>query len=201
MPVRHLDHAIIVVDKPAGLASQPGEGGPSLDAIVQGRYPDAALVHRLDQPASGLVLLPRGPHARAITEALRAHQVERCYAAVLVGDAGPVGTTLRWTWPVDSKRAATRVTIVGRGSGLSAALIELETGRTHQIRQHAARAGLPLAGARRYGAEAAGWCNRLALHAISLRFTHPATGADTTVRSPLPDALTALWAAAGGPAA
>lgn len=195
--VRYVDETVVVVDKPAGLPSQPGGDGPALDEIVRAAYPDAALVHRLDQPASGLVLFPRGRHARGITDALRRHQIERRYAAVLVGAAAD--DALRWTWPVDGQQAATRVQVVGRGSGLVAAVVTLETGRTHQIRQHAARAGLPLAGDRRYGAEAGRWCARLALHAFGLRLRHPVTRAELEVRAPLPEGLVGLWGVAGGP--
>lgn len=197
-PVRVVfaDPALVIVDKPSGLPSQPAGIGPSLDAIVRAAFPDAALVHRLDQPASGLVVFPRGRHAGAVTDALRAHTVRRAYQAVLVGAVD--ADDLRWTWPVDGRPAATRVRVVGRRQGLVAASVELETGRTHQIRQHAARAGAPIAGDRRYGAEAGAWCERLALHAASLTLRHPITGELLTFGAPLPPPLDALWAEAGG---
>ena len=88
-----------------------------------------------------------------------------------------------------------------RGLGAAfAARFTLQTGRTHQIRQHAAMAGVPIVGDRRYGGDAGTWLERLALHAGRLRLTHPATGDVMTWTAPLPPPLDSAWAAAGGPA-
>ena len=80
---------------------------------------------------------------------------------------------------------------------MTAAHIELETGRTHQIRKHAARHRMPVVGDRRYGDQWGNAWPRLALHADQLHFTHPKTGVRHCIQSPIPDDLASLWALAG----
>lgn len=196
------DKWLLVIDKPSGMASQPEEDGSGQDLFTRlsrrERY--VGLHHRLDQPASGLMVVALDP---AINQALAGlffnHQVERTYLAVLAGDALAVGAHTTWDKPLDGIPAVTDVDVLGAASGLIAARFTLQTGRTHQIRQHAAMAGVPILGDRRYGGDAGTWLERLALHAARLRFTHPMTGKLVTWTSPLPPPLDEAWQAAGGP--
>jgi 23S rRNA-/tRNA-specific pseudouridylate synthase len=183
----------VVVDKPFGLPSQSGRDGERsvLDEVVA-QIPDAQSafpVHRLDQAASGALLVALDADAaRAWSEHLQRGRLSREYVAVLMGSAGDG----LWDWPVDGRPARTHVQVVARRSGLTAVSLRIETGRTHQIRRHAAMAGCPIAGDRRYGVEAGRRWPRLALHAARLVLPD-----GTTVDAPLPADLTVLWQDAG----
>lgn len=194
----HEDAALLVVDKPHGLPTQgTRDGEVGLYEQLRASRGELYLHHRLDQPASGLVLLVKDAAANAaIGAAFQRHTITRGYRAVLVGSA----TSGRWTWPVEGRSAATRVTVVGQGAGLSAVELTLETGRKHQIRVHAALAGVPVAGDRRYGGDAGRGWPRLALHASTLSLTHPVTGKLLALNAELPADLAPLWSRAGGEA-
>jgi 23S rRNA-/tRNA-specific pseudouridylate synthase len=194
--VAYEDEWLLVVDKPSGVPTQRTETGePGLyEALLKG-FPGLALHHRLDRGASGLVIF--GKHTKAnkgLTDGFRDHTIERTYFAVLDGEVKDV----RWEKPLDGKPARTDVTAVGRGEGATAAEIRLHTGRTHQIRRHAALVGRPVLGDRRYGGEAGDRWPRLALHAGRLALKHPVTGKRLEVASPVPSDLRSLWLASGG---
>lgn len=196
------DDELVVVDKPAGVPTQPDADrrGGDLLAWVVARWPDATLVHRLDQPASGLVVFARSDAARReLADALQTHRLDRRYRAVLAGGADAWGEAANWSWRVDGRPARTDVRRVGAAGGLLAVEASLHTGRTHQIRQHAATAGTPILGDRRYGGDAGRWHPRLALHAWRLTVEHPQQGT-LTLEAALPEELAALWTRAGGPA-
>ncbi len=101
------DRWLLVLDKPAGLASQAGrDGGPSLYDAVRAREPYAALHHRLDTPASGLILLALDREANpALAEGFRERTISRVYLAAALGDPGEQG---RWAEALDGRPAATR---------------------------------------------------------------------------------------------
>jgi 23S rRNA-/tRNA-specific pseudouridylate synthase len=190
------DRWLLVVDKPVGLATQPTRSGEAnLFDQMRAREDYVALHHRLDRPASGLVLLAVHPDVNApLTQAFREHAVEREYRAVLYGevDGG------QWDQPLEGRPARTQVVRLGQKAGMTAAQLQLHTGRHHQIRQHAAMAGTPVVGDRRYGGEAGRAWPRLALHACRLSLVHPITGVPLRVDSPLPTDLEVLWRLAGG---
>lgn len=198
MLVRYEDDAFVVIDKPFGLPSQaPRGGGRNLYDDVKERWPHAALLHRLDTVASGLILFGIDPRVNGtLTEAFRAHAVRRGYRAVLAG-TGLAPTT--WDARVDGKAARTNVVPLGTGQGCTAVELWPQTGRKHQLRVHAALAGLPMCGDRRHGGDAGRRWPRLALHATELALAHPRTGLPVTVTSSVPDDLAALWRVAGGP--
>lgn len=190
------DRWIVAVSKPSGMPTQARADGEGEDlfAWVKAREPLAALHHRLDQPASGLVLFAAHPDANAgLAEGFRAHTIARRYQVVLYGEVR-AGS---WTWEVDGKRARSEVQPLAEDNGFTAAWVALETGRKHQIRVHAAMNGTPVVGDRRYGGEAGRMWDRLALHAAELHLAHPVTGGSLTLKAPLPDDLQALWQAAG----
>lgn len=188
------DATLLVVDKPHGMATQGTRAGElGVYELLRRTRGELFLHHRLDQPASGLVLFVKDPAANAVIgEAFQRRGIARGYRAVLVGSA----TDGRWVWPVEGRTAATQVTVVGRAAGLSAVELRLETGRKHQIRVHAALAGTPVAGDRRYGGDAGRGWPRLALHAATLELTHPATGRSLAFEAELPADLAPLWARA-----
>ena len=198
----HADEHVIVADKPAGLVTAPtpeSDRGDLLDLLARS-YGEVYLVHRIDLPTSGLLVFARTREAnRRLGEAFVAHDVDREYRAVAVG-ALAAQTIDR---PIDGRRAVTRVEpleALGGGALGSATLarVQLETGRTHQIRIHLAGAGHPIAGDTQHGGERARTfvprAPRLALHAAVLGFTHPATGERVRFESALPADL-AAWVA------
>lgn len=196
------DRWLLVVDKPSGMASQPDEDGSGRDmfTLMSRRERYVGLHHRLDQPASGLIVVALDPTVNASLAGLFFnHQVERTYLAILAGDALVAGQKLVWDKPLEGVPAVTDVEVLGTGGGMIAARFTLQTGRNHQIRQHAAMAGVPIVGDRRYGGDAGTWLERLALHAARLRLTHPVTGKVMTWTAPLPPPLDRAWTAAGGP--
>ena len=158
---------------------------------------EARLPHRLDAAASGLMLVvlhpaANGPLARAFQE----RTLKRTYLAVLDGDlTGPA----TWDRPVDRKKARSHVEPLGHGTGCTAVRLTLDTGRKHQLRVHAALAGHPILGDRRYGDEAAGRWPRLALHAWRLALAHPVTGEALSLEAPVPPDLAELFARSGVP--
>lgn len=192
------DEHLLVVSKPSGLASQAGrDGEPGLIEHLQAAgWTSAHLHHRLDQPASGVLAIALSPAAdRSLAQQLRDRSASRTYLAVL---AAPVDEVV-WDRPLDGKSARTRVRPAAPARGYQSVIVTLETGRTHQIRRHAAMAGAPIVGDQRYGAEAGRGWPRLALHAARLGISHPTQGGAMRFAAPLPEDLDALWRLAGGP--
>jgi 23S rRNA pseudouridine1911/1915/1917 synthase len=190
---RYRDDAIAVVEKPAGLPTQATrEGGRRhLFAMLQTRFRYVGLHHRLDTPASGLVLVTLDSAANAaVHAAFEKHEIQRVYAVAVIGDPGPTG---EWTAPIDGDEARTRFRRQATDGRRSILEVELDTGRMHQIRRHAAMAGVPVLGDLRYGGAAKKLWPRLALHARRLAFVHPISGAPVAVESPIPDDLRELW--------
>lgn len=190
---RHQDASVLVVDKPYGLPTQATKEGSRthLYGILCAQHRYVGLHHRLDTPASGLVLFTLDRRAnKAIANAFQTHAIERTYQLIVVGDPGVSGT---WTVPIAGKPATTHFKRLAMGGGMALIEASLETGRTHQIRVHAAAAGHPIVGDRRHGGAAGKLWNRLALHACSLKLTHPISGTPLTVSSPTPPDLEDLW--------
>ncbi len=193
--VVHADDHVIVVDKPAGLVTAPtpeSDRGDLLDQLSR-TYGEVYLVHRLDLPTSGLLVFARTREANKILgDAFKVHDVDREYRAVAVG-AVAAQTIER---DIDKRRAVTHVEPVETLANATLLRVRLETGRTHQIRVHLAGIGHPVCGDRTHGGELERAFlprpPRLALHAMVLGFTHPATGERVRWESALPDEL-ARW--------
>ncbi len=192
MNILFRDRWLLVVDKPAGAPTQStatGEQGIFEALQADERY--VGLHHRLDRPASGLVLFTVDRRAnKGISAAMQAHTIRRTYAVVLAGrcESGV------WEQPVARKPARSLVRVVDVSGGMSRVEIDLDTGRKHQIRVQAALNRVPVVGDRRYGDQGRLW-PRLALHACRLALEHPITGEPLVVESPVPADLIELWGA------
>jgi 23S rRNA pseudouridine1911/1915/1917 synthase len=200
--VVHEDDDVVVVDKPAGLVTAPtpeSDRGNLADLLARrggGAPAPIHVVHRIDRPTSGLLVLAKTDLAnRALSAAFAAHTVEREYRAVAVG-AIPEPLTI--DRPIAGKRAVTHVAPLRALAGATLLACRLETGRSHQIRIHLAGLGHPLCGDGQHGTEASRGFEprapRLALHAAVLGFIHPRTGAALRFEAALPPDL-ADWLA------
>lgn len=226
LDVRYADPHVVVIDKAAGQVVHPGSG-VDRGTVVQGllaRYPEMAgvgqldrpgIVHRLDKGTSGLLMAARSSVAYGrLVEQLRSRKVAREYLGLVHGlpDAqeglvdAPIGRSLRHptrqTVRADGKEARTFYAVEERFQEAGVALVRfrLETGRTHQIRVHAAAIGLPLVGDDRYGTihtahPLPAGAKRLFLHARHLGFAHPVSDEWLDFTSDLPPELDALLAA------
>ena len=185
----HIDDALLVVVKPAGLLSVPGLGAglhDNLSTRVQALHADARVVHRLDQATSGLMLFARGAAVqRALSMAFEARQVQKHYVAVVMGcvdgDAGSIDTPLIADWPnrprqkVDlqhGKPALTHWRVLDRNELSTRLELQPISGRTHQLRVHLQSIGHPILGDTLYASDPQGNA-RLMLHATRLALVHP----------------------------
>jgi tRNA pseudouridine32 synthase/23S rRNA pseudouridine746 synthase len=195
-----------VVDKPAGLLAVPGRAAHKYDSQsvrVQAAYPQALVVHRLDQPTSGLMMFALDPATQsALGRMFQQREVQKEYIAVVAGrpdpSQGEVDLPLIADWPnrprqrIDQrigKPALTRYRVLEHDADSFTSRVRLipVTGRTHQLRLHMAALEHPILGDELY-ADAANHARsaRLLLHAHSLRFMHPASGVEIQLNSPVP---------------
>lgn len=211
----HRDGLVLIIDKPAGLPVHAGpKGGQNLEALFSGlRFGmprDPALAHRLDKDTSGCLVL--GRHRKALArlgKLFSSGRVGKTYWAVArgapAGDAGRIEAPLAkrnpdrgWWMAVDPAGlpSVTEWRVLERGAGLS--LIEFTplTGRTHQIRAHAAHIGLPLLGDAIYGAEPAGGA-RLHLHARAVSVPMREGKPPVEAVAPPPEHMAATFTAMG----
>jgi 23S rRNA pseudouridine1911/1915/1917 synthase len=209
LTVLYRDEHLLVVDKPAGLLVHPVPGyrGPTL---VQGLLEEVGgegirpgIVHRLDRDTSGLLVVARDDRTLArLQSALRRRKIHRSYLALVRGRPpsrrgtieAPIGRDRRDPTRVSldsdvSRPAVTHFAIAEALSGRTLLDVELETGRTHQIRVHLAAVGHPVVGDHVYGHGPELGLDRQFLHAARLRFTHPWSEQEVDVRSPLPPDL------------
>jgi 23S rRNA pseudouridine1911/1915/1917 synthase len=207
------DNHLLVVDKPAGLATMgtPGDCATLLTVAKQDikqRYHKPGnvylgVVSRLDAPVTGVVLLARTSKAAArLTAQFRSHAVEKRYWALVEGAIEPAaGSLIDWLAPDERHR---RMHVVGptmpgakearlsyrrlsQIAGGSLLEVTLETGRKHQIRLQLAEHGHPIIGDRKYGSRQR-FPSGIALHARWLAVTHPTTGDRIEFEAPLPEA-------------
>jgi len=234
LAIVHEDADLVVVNKPAGLVVHPGAGNPS-GTLLNGllnylpaleRLPRAGIIHRLDKDTSGLLLVAKTlPAHTALVRMLAERQVSRRYLAICRGvltgggtiDA-PIGRSAadrtRMAVRDKGRPAVTPYTVLERFRAHTRVNVELETGRTHQIRVHFAWRRYPLVGDPVYGGrlalpagagealvEALRGFRRQALHATALGFRHPSTRDDVAVEVPPPADFAALLDALRGDAA
>ncbi|MBM4441914.1 MAG: RluA family pseudouridine synthase [Candidatus Rokubacteria bacterium] len=190
------DDALIFVNKPAGVVVQRRDHAPDepyLEADVARHTSPAYLLQRLDRGTSGVMFFSkRGDVNARLTRQFQRKGIRKRYLALCEGalaeprtiDA-PIARTGAITFGVreGGKRAVTHVRPVRATPAGSWLELELETGRTHQIRVHLAAIGHPLAGDWLYGARNAA---RPMLHAAELTMTHPLTNEPLSVAAPVP---------------
>ena len=201
------DDDIIVVDKPSGAYVHPSPGHEEGAVCMElaDRFPEMALVgsaerpgvvHRLDADTSGVMVFARTQRAYThLREAFEKHgQVKKTYLAIVHGapktNSGEIETSIgRKPWDPrrmavnvpGGKRAITSWTVLERSGTISLVEFKIATGRTHQIRVHAAHLGCPIAGDSLYGdarkdARMAVRPRRTLLHAVEIAFPHPVSG-------------------------
>ena len=205
--VVHLDGWCAVIDKPGGLLSVPGRGPDKQDSVVSrlrsllpGCLAQPA-VHRLDMATSGLMVLAlTAPVHRHLSAQFARRQVAKEYVALLDGRVDGAGGAIRLAFRLDpddrprqvydpegGKEGVTRWQRIGERHGRTLVRFEPRTGRTHQLRLHAAHPlglGCPIVGDSLYGHGCPG--DRLLLHSAALQFMHPATGERLAFASPPP---------------
>ena len=207
--ILHEDPELLVLNKPSGLAVHGGSG-ISLGAIellraIRGPHSRLELVHRLDRDTSGCLLIAKRASAlRALHAQFRDGSVDKRYLTLLVGRWSGGARTVDASLATDERRggerhvrvdaagkeAVTHFVPLERFSESVLADVQLMTGRTHQIRVHAASIGHPVAGDERYGVAqdpivAQQGLRRLFLHARALSFRSPASDAPVRVEAPL----------------
>ena len=183
------DPALLVLEKPSGLLSQPGlapELKASLITAVQSEWPEARLVHRLDRDTSGLIVVARSALVhRALSQAFAERRVEKRYVAdvsgVPDGEEGWIDHPIAKRqhrpplYGVDpaGKPCRTHWRLSAQHSSCSRLALQPLTGRSHQLRVHLQALGHPILGDPLYGERSAA---RLHLHACGLEFSHPSDG-------------------------
>ena len=241
LAILYEDESVLVVNKPAGMVVHPGAGvasGTLVHALLHhdprigpvGGAGRPGIVHRLDRDTSGLLIVARTPRAyRALVEAIKNREVKRRYLALVWGAPRGTGGTADGAigrdphhrqrmavLPHGGKPARTRWRVVERFGVCAALEVDLDTGRTHQIRVHLAHLGHPVVGDRVYGGRVRmrlrltaterslatallDMLPRQALHASELEFAHPISGAMLRFEAPLPEDLAGALAWLRGP--
>lgn len=222
--LRYADEHLLVVEKPANVPTQPGKGHLTdtlLNALFArfgnqlqnlGKSRDFGLLHRLDKPTSGLLIVALKAGAYdTLRAAFEGREIRKYYWAVCAGKpktpSGVIRMSIAESGGSDGREHAksrmklAHISRAGKpaltayrvlDTSDSSCLIEARpvTGRLHQIRVHLAAIGCPLLGDELYGPRRVHTaCNRVALHAHRIAFRHPITGADVDVRTDWPNDL------------
>ncbi len=213
------DPELLVINKPPGLVVHPGSGNPDgtlVNALLHldpslAPLPRAGLIHRLDKDTSGCLLVARttASHLRLVA-AMKRREIKRRYRALVWGEiiaGGRIDAALgrhtvdrrRQIVRADGREAITHYRVAQRLKGATLLDVELETGRTHQIRVHLTHIRHPIIGDPVYGRHGApaglsetqrlAWQRfpRQALHAWQLELAHPHSGEPITAVAPIPD--------------
>ena len=217
LDILYEDEDMLVLNKASGMVVHPGPGH-SDDTLVNAllaRYPELqgvgedgrpGIVHRLDKDTSGLIIIARNNRTlTALMEQMQEHRIVKRYLALVEGDVAhdqgsidaPIGRDTRNRQQMtittrDSREARTHFRVLQRFSRHTLLLLQLETGRTHQIRVHLKAIGHPVVGDSVYGSgnvPKGFTLNRQFLHAYQLQFDHPITGKQIEIEAPLPKDL------------
>jgi len=204
--------ALLIINKPSGVAVHGGSGlSFGVIELLRTLYPNAPLlelVHRLDRDTSGCLMIARKRSMlRYLHDLLRnEHDIEKTYVALVAGrwperkrevSAALRKNTLRSGERVvrvddEGRESRTEFRVLEKFAGATLVQATPKTGRTHQIRVHAAHAGHPIIGDEKYGVDTVNaefrqlGVRRLFLHAASLRFADPTTGHEIKVEAPMP---------------
>jgi len=231
LDVVYEDDDLLVVNKAPGVVVHPAPGhaaGTLVDALLAhvpgldaGDDPTRpGIVHRLDKDTSGLLVVAKTGRAHAaLSEQMREHRMVKRYLALVEGHMpvpegaieAPIGRDERQRQRMGlvsvgrgGREARTRFRVLREARGRSLLDLQLETGRTHQIRVHLAAVHHPVVGDETYGQPRPPKPPRMVLHAARLEFTHPITGEWVAFEAPLPPDLAAFlerWQPGYAPAA
>ena len=223
--VLYEDKHLLVVDKPAGIATHPSPTSRELTLVnallmhtselsLESGSIRPGIVHRLDKGTSGLLIVAKSdPIHRQLQLAIQHKEVQRKYLAWCRGVPKQDRFTIQSylgrhpkdrkrqavvaSTAIDARSAITHCRLLTAEGGISQIECTLETGRTHQIRVHLASVGLPIVGDPTYGVAHPG-LERSALHAFFLAFTHPISGESLRFKAPLPNDLLSVELPRGG---
>lgn len=232
-PIVYEDADLLVINKPVGLVVHPGAGnwqGTLVNGLLHyhpplAELPRSGIVHRLDKDTSGLMVIAKSRAAHhSLIKQLQKHVVRREYIALVYGivTAGgtidaPIGRDprdrLKMAIHDQGRPAVTHYRIAKKLSNFTLLRVQLETGRTHQIRVHLASIHHPIVGDPTYGKglrlpkqaspeliQTLKQFTHQALHAERLNFTHPITEEEMTFHAPLPEEFEQLVALITSPA-
>lgn len=207
------DEYLLVVNKPAGVSVHPGPDHheDTLGNFITAHYEAGGAHHlfrpvnRLDRGTSGLMVVAKHSYAQErLRQQLHTGQFRRRYLALCDGIPVPSkgvislpigrleGSVLKRTVREDGAAAVTHYEVLQVCGPRTLVRLELETGRTHQIRVHMAHMGCPLTGDFLYGREQTEVIGRTALHSAELEICHPVTGERLAFRAPLPEDMIGL---------
>jgi tRNA pseudouridine32 synthase/23S rRNA pseudouridine746 synthase len=203
LDILHEDAAILVLDKPAGLLTDPGKLENRQDCLItrlQAARWDALTVHRLDCDTSGVIIFARTKQAQGfLGQEFERRRAQKTYVArlkgVVEGDAGTIDLPLGSDWdyrprqkvdPVHGRPAVTDWQVIGRSATETRVRLTPHTGRSHQLRVHMLSLGHPILGDQIYAPETTRDHPRLMLHAETLSLHHPLTRDRVTFAAPVP---------------
>ena len=203
LDVIHLDHELLLVNKPSGLLSVPGRGPLLADCLIsriQADYPTALLVHRLDRDTSGVMVFALSPHAqRHLGLQFEKRQTQKTYVARVWGrmveQSGTVDLPIIVDWPnrprqmichETGRAAQTDWQVIKSGPQETRVKLSPKTGRSHQLRVHMLALGHPILGDPFYGRPESQAAPRLMLHSHRLRLRHPDGGEMMDFRAKIP---------------
>ena len=204
------DNDIAVIDKKAGLVIHPSyghESGTLVNAImfhindlsgINGEI-RPGIVHRLDKDTSGLIIIAKNDKAHnKLSEMFKNKEINKTYLAIVKGSLGKdtgrletqMGRDLKdrkkmSVLKIGGKTAITNYEVLDKNDKFSLVRVNIETGRTHQIRVHMKYLGYPILGDSVYGKESKS-VKRQMLHAYKLEFIHPVTGKEMIIKSEIP---------------
>ena len=213
LEILYEDNDIIVVNKPKGMVVHPANGNPDgtlVNAIMSickdslsgiGGEIRPGIVHRLDKNTSGAIIIAKNDKAHiALSEELKNHEIKKTYIALVRGFVKENNATInmpiarskkdRKKMDVDKngKEAITHFKVIKRYQDCTLLEINIETGRTHQIRVHLSHIGYPIIGDDVYSNGKNKWnIEGQCLHAKSLDFKHPITGKELHIEAPMPE--------------
>ena len=213
LDVVYEDSDILVVNKQKGLVVHPGNGNPNgtLVNAIMARCKDSlsgiggeirpGIVHRIDKDTSGLLIIAKNDKAHInMSEQIKNHEVVKTYLALVRGNVKENEATInmpiarstkdrtKMAVSKNGKNAVTHIKVLERFDGFTYIKVNIETGRTHQIRVHMAQIGYPIVGDTVYsnGKNPFGVEGQM-LHSSKLEFVHPVTGKEMVLEAKLPE--------------
>ena len=213
LDVIYEDKDIIVINKPKGMVVHPANGNPNgtlVNAVMNickdslsgiGGEVRPGIVHRLDKDTSGIIIVAKNDKAHInLSEQIKNHEVKKTYIALVRGVIKeneatinmPIGRSTKDRKKMDvtekGKNAITHFKVLARSDKYTLLMVNIETGRTHQIRVHLSHIGYPIIGDEVYSNGKNEWnVQGQCLHAWKLKFVHPITGNEMELKAELPE--------------